>query len=51
VGDPIYAPQPQSAALHLLSRELRLPLDPAIAAIAPPPPHMIAALDACGWID
>lgn len=51
VGDPIYAPQPQSAALHLLSRELRLPLDPAIAAIAPPPPHMIAALDTCGWID
>jgi tRNA pseudouridine32 synthase / 23S rRNA pseudouridine746 synthase len=36
-------------ALHLLARAIALPLDPPIAATAPPPPHMQAALRACGW--
>lgn len=35
--------------LHLLARAIALPLDPPVAAIAPPPPHMHAALAACGW--
>ena len=35
--------------LHLLARSLELPLDPPVAATAPPPAHMLAALRACGW--
>jgi len=35
--------------LHLLARSLSLPLDPPVNATAPPPPHMRAALSACGW--
>jgi tRNA pseudouridine32 synthase / 23S rRNA pseudouridine746 synthase len=35
-------------ALHLLARSLRLPLTPPIAATAPPPAHMRAALERCG---
>jgi 23S rRNA-/tRNA-specific pseudouridylate synthase len=35
--------------LHLLARSLSLPLDPPVTATAPPPPHMRAALAACGW--
>ena len=35
--------------LHLLARAITLPLDPPLAATAPPPPHMRAALLACGW--
>ncbi|TDH57927.1 RNA pseudouridine synthase [Dankookia rubra] len=35
--------------LHLLARAIALPLDPPRAAVAPPPPHMRAALAACGW--
>ena len=34
--------------LHLLARSLGLPLDPPLAATAPPPQHMLAALRACG---
>jgi tRNA pseudouridine32 synthase / 23S rRNA pseudouridine746 synthase len=34
--------------LHLLARSLRLPLTPPIAATAPPPAHMRAALERCG---
>ena len=48
VGDALYgsdAAQP----LHLLARAIRLPLDPPVAAVAPPPPHMRAALLACGF--
>lgn len=36
-------------ALHLLARALRLPLDPPVAATAPPPAPMLAALAACGF--
>lgn len=36
-------------ALHLLARAIALPLDPPVAAEAPVPPHMQAALAACGW--
>jgi tRNA pseudouridine32 synthase/23S rRNA pseudouridine746 synthase len=46
-GDTRYG-QP-STGLHLLSRSIHLPLAPAVAAIAEPPPHMRAALRACGW--
>jgi tRNA pseudouridine32 synthase/23S rRNA pseudouridine746 synthase len=35
--------------LHLLARAIRLPLDPPVAAEAPVPPQMRAALAACGW--
>ncbi|WP_229682473.1 RluA family pseudouridine synthase [Siccirubricoccus deserti] len=35
--------------LHLLARAIALPLDPPVAAEAPPPPHMLAALRRCGW--
>ncbi len=37
--------------LHLLARAVRLPLDPPVAATAPVPPHMRAALAACGARD
>ena len=35
--------------LHLLAQALSLPLDPPVAAMAPPPEHMRAALRACGF--
>jgi tRNA pseudouridine32 synthase / 23S rRNA pseudouridine746 synthase len=35
--------------LHLLARSIALNLDPPVAAVAPPPSHMRAALIACGW--
>jgi len=53
LGDPVYgAPAAGVRRLHLLARELNLPLEPAasIAAVAPPPDHMTAALTACGWV-
>jgi 23S rRNA-/tRNA-specific pseudouridylate synthase len=37
--------------LHLLARAVRLPLDPPVEATAPVPPHMRAALAACGARD
>jgi hypothetical protein len=37
------------APLHLLARAIVVPLDPPVAATAPVPPHMRAALAACGW--
>lgn len=40
---------PSSGGLHLLARSIALPLDPPLAATAPPPPHMRAALARCGW--
>jgi len=52
LGDPIYGSSPLAGhSLHLLARELNLPLtvDTSIAAVAPPPDHMTAALTACGW--
>jgi 23S rRNA-/tRNA-specific pseudouridylate synthase len=50
LGDPTYGRG--GAALHLHARRLALPLYPAkppIVAEAPVPPHMRAALEACGW--
>ena len=35
--------------LHLLAREIVLPLDPPVAATTPVPGHMRAGLRACGW--
>jgi tRNA pseudouridine32 synthase/23S rRNA pseudouridine746 synthase len=35
--------------LHLLARSVHLPLDPPVEAAAPPPPHMAAALERCGY--
>ncbi len=39
----------EGAAMHLLARAIALPLEPPVAATAPPPGHMRAALSACGW--
>jgi RluA family pseudouridine synthase len=49
LGDPVYGGGP--GPLHLLARAIRLDLDPALAATAPVPSHMRAALRRCGWID
>ena len=55
VGDPIYGPQPYDPArglLQLHARAIALPLSPSrppIKVSAPPPPHMLADLMACGW--
>jgi tRNA pseudouridine32 synthase/23S rRNA pseudouridine746 synthase len=35
--------------LHLLARAIHLPLDPQVDATAAPPPHMLAALEQCGF--
>jgi tRNA pseudouridine32 synthase / 23S rRNA pseudouridine746 synthase len=35
--------------LHLLSRSIHVPLDPPVDAVAPPPAHMLAALESCGF--
>ena len=52
LGDPIYGVQTSGVEqLHLLSRSIELPLDPPVTATAPPPPHMRAALLACGYAD
>ncbi|HYC14218.1 MAG TPA: RNA pseudouridine synthase [Stellaceae bacterium] len=53
LGDPVYGRSGNpGVALHLHSRAVTFPLgggrDP-VAATAPPPPHMLAALTACGW--
>jgi RluA family pseudouridine synthase len=48
LGDPLYGGSAASG-LHLLAHAIALPLDPALAAVAPVPPHMRAALAACGW--
>lgn len=47
LGDPVYGAD--AGRLHLLARAIRLPLDPPVAATAPVPAHMRAALAACGW--
>ncbi len=46
LGDPVYGDG--GGPLHLLARAIRLGLDPVVAAEAPVPPHMRAALAACG---
>jgi tRNA pseudouridine32 synthase/23S rRNA pseudouridine746 synthase len=47
LGDPVYGDG--DGPLHLLARAILLPLAPALAAEAPPPAHMLAALAACGF--
>ena len=47
VGDPVYGDG--QARLHLLARSIALPLEPPVAAVAPVPEHMWAAMEACGW--
>lgn len=47
LGDGIYGDG--IGMLHLLARAIGLPLDPPLHATAPPPPHMLAALAACGF--
>lgn len=53
LGDPVYGPKAPNTMpeqrLHLLARSIHLPLDPPVRATAPPPPHMLAALAACGY--
>ncbi len=54
VGDSIYGTAPRFGGpiLHLLAREIVVPLyknREAIRVTAPVPPHMRAALAACGW--
>ena len=46
LGDPVYGDG--AGPLHLLARAVGLPLDPPLHAVAPVPPHMAAALRACG---
>jgi tRNA pseudouridine32 synthase/23S rRNA pseudouridine746 synthase len=47
LGDEQYGEA--GGSLHLLSRAIHLPLDPPVDAVAPPPPHMLAALEQCGF--
>ena len=50
LGDAVYGSGDRP--LHLHARALSVPLyptKPPIAVEAPPPPHMLAALKACGW--
>jgi tRNA pseudouridine32 synthase/23S rRNA pseudouridine746 synthase len=50
LGDPVYG-NGGAHRLHLLARSLGLPLDPPVAATAPPPEPMRDALSACGWAE
>jgi len=55
LGDPVYGGQragDRAVSLHLHSRAVRIPIyttKPAVDVSAPVPPHMLAALTACGW--
>lgn len=53
LGEPFYGPEKRLRGnLHLLARSLAFqvsPDHPAVKVAAPPPPHMRAALAACGW--
>ncbi|MGF7211549.1 tRNA pseudouridine32 synthase/23S rRNA pseudouridine746 synthase/23S rRNA pseudouridine1911/1915/1917 synthase [Skermanella aerolata] len=55
VDDPYYGDSavPPAGPLHLLARSITLPLrqdQPPIAAVAPPPAHMLTDLAACGYL-
>lgn len=47
VGDERYGGP--RGGLHLLARSIHLPLDPPLDVTAEPPPHMIDALERCGF--
>ena len=47
LGDAVYGGG--AGTLCLLARAIHLPLDPPLDATAPPPPHMIDGLTACGY--
>ena len=52
LGTPILGDARYGAAgggLHLLARAIHLPLDPPVSATAPPPAHMLDALERCGF--
>jgi hypothetical protein len=52
IADRLYGRAEPGTFLHLHSRGIVLPLSktkPPIVVTAPPPPHMIAALKACGF--
>lgn len=53
VGEPVYGPERRPPGdLHLLARTIGFALEfnrAPVTAVAPPPPHMRAALAACGW--
>ncbi len=54
LSDPIYGHANRDGGdgpLQLLARAIALPLAPPVAATAPVPPHMRAALAACGWAE
>jgi tRNA pseudouridine32 synthase/23S rRNA pseudouridine746 synthase len=53
LGTPILGDERYGTAgggLHLLARAIHLPLDPPVDATAPPPPHMLTALEQCGLV-
>jgi tRNA pseudouridine32 synthase/23S rRNA pseudouridine746 synthase len=50
LGDPVYGGETGEGKMNLLARAIRLAVDPVVAATAPPPPHMMANLVACGWV-
>ena len=50
LGDALYGASGDNAPLHLLARAITLPLQPPLSATAPSPPHMAAALAACGYV-
>ena len=47
LGDPVYGRG--DGPLQLLARAITVPMEPPVAATAPPPAHMRRALLACGW--
>ena len=49
LGDPVYGGGGGAGRLHLLARAIAVPVTPPVAAIAPVPDHMRAAMAACGW--
>ena len=52
VGDPVYGQPLAGMGLNLHSRGVTVPLYPTkdpITVTAPPPPHMLESLIACGW--
>jgi tRNA pseudouridine32 synthase/23S rRNA pseudouridine746 synthase len=56
LGDPVYGNGPRfgGPGLHLHARAISLPFQPnkpPVAAMAPAPAHMRAALAACGYAD